>query len=187
MPDLQLPAKGDLLISEPFLADPNFERSVILICEHNDEGTLGFVLNKPTNHTLGEVVQEACDYPSLLHKGGPVQLDTLHFIHRTESLISGSNKIKENIFWGGDFEQLLSFINTRQVSQNDLMFFLGYSGWSPGQLEDELKENTWFVYKETDQYDVFEGKTDNLWRKVLKSMGGKFKAISNYPTDPRLN
>lgn len=181
------PAKGDLLISEPFLPDPNFERSVILLCEHNEEGSLGFVLNKPTEHQLKDVLEESSSADLPLYQGGPVQLNTLHFIHRTPNLISEGNPVRDDIIWGGDFEQLLSLINTHQFNPNDIRFFVGYSGWAPGQLEEEMKEDSWFVYQQTSAHDVFDASATDLWRKVLKNMGGKYRMFSNYPTDPRLN
>ena len=187
MSEIVKPAKGDLLISEPFLPDPNFERSVILICEHNDEGSLGFVLNKPTGHELSEVLEVSEVFRNDLYQGGPVQLDTLHYIHRESNLLGNAANIKEDIFWGGDFERLMSLLNTHQLQSEDIKFFLGYSGWSPGQLEEELKEDSWFVYKQTTSYDVFDSSAQDLWRKVLKNMGGKYRMFSNYPTDPRLN
>lgn len=187
MAEIIKPAKGDLLISEPFLPDPNFERSVILICEHNDEGSLGFVLNKPTGHRLDDVIEEVGSFENDLYQGGPVQLDTLHFIHRVSGLIHKGINLKNDFYWGGDFEQLLSLINTHQLKPEDIKFFLGYSGWSPGQLEDELNEDSWIVYKQTNSYDVFDSSAQDLWRKVLKNMGGKYRMFSNYPTDPRLN
>jgi len=187
MAEITIPKKGDLLISEPFLDDPNFERSVILICEHGDEGSLGFVLNKPTKHTLSDVMDEVNHFESQLYQGGPVQLDTLHFIHRMGGEIREGQKLRPDIFWGGSFEQLLSMMNTYQLESRNIRFFLGYSGWSPGQLEGELKENAWFVYQNTSAYDVFDLSTQDLWRMVLNNMGGKYKMFSNYPSDPRLN
>ncbi len=187
MTDMTIPAKGDLLISEPFLPDPNFERSVILICEHNEEGSLGFVLNKPSGHNLKEVLDQSRSFDKELYQGGPVQLDTLHFIHRASEIVQKGIKVRDDLYWGGDFEQLLSLMNTHQLPPEDIKFFLGYSGWSPGQLEEELKEDSWFVYKDTSSFDVFDASVGDLWRKVLKNMGGKYRMFSNYPTDPRLN
>ena len=175
------------MISEPFLPDPNFERSVILICEHNEEGSLGFVLNKPTGHQLSDVLEESESFGQPLYQGGPVQLNTLHFIHRAADLIPEGNTVREDIYWGGDYEQLLSLMNTRQLDPNDIRFFVGYSGWAPGQLEEELEEDSWFVYQQTSSHDVFDASAEDLWRKVLKNMGGKYRMFSNYPTDPRLN
>lgn len=181
------PEKGDLLISEPFLPDPNFERSVILLCEHNEEGSLGFVLNKPSDLKLEDALDEVTGYEKALYTGGPVQMNTLHFIHKAPHLIHHGERISEDIYWGGDFENLLTLINTRQLLPDDIKFFIGYSGWSAGQLEAELAENSWIVYKQTSVQQVFQVAPHLLWREVLSSMGGKYKMFSNYPIDPRLN
>ena len=179
--------KGDLLISEPFLADTNFERSVILICEHNEEGSLGFVLNKPSLLTLEDVLEEAAGVEQLLYNGGPVQQNTLHFVHRMPQLIEGADELGDQIFWGGDFEQLLTLINTRQVMQDDIRFFVGYSGWAPGQLAAELAEDAWIVFPRSTKEHIFDVSPERLWQEVLRTMGGKYRMFSNYPIDPRLN
>lgn len=181
------PERGDLLISEPFLPDPNFERSVILLCEHNQEGSMGFVLNKPSAIKLEDALDEVTGFDKILYTGGPVQINTLHFIHKVPHLISNSEKISEDLYWGGDYDILLSLMNTRQLQAADIKFFIGYSGWTAGQLEAELEENAWIVYKQASARQVFKTSPELLWREVLKSMGGKYKMFSNYPTDPRLN
>lgn len=187
MPQKLSVSKGDLLISEPFLPDPNFERTVILMCEHNEEGSLGFVLNKPSTLKLEDVIDEVQGIDITLYTGGPVQQNTLHFIHKTNGLFTDYKEVKEGLYWGGNFDDLLSFINVRKVDPDDFRFFIGYSGWGPDQLESEIKENSWIIYKDTTPEQVFGLSPDNLWRNVLKSMGGEYKMISNYPIDPRLN
>lgn len=181
------PQKGDLLLSEPFLGDDNFERSVILLCEHNEEGSLGFVLNKPSLLTLEDVLEEAAGYQQLLYTGGPVQQNTLHFVHRLPQLAEGADLLGENIFWGGAPEQLLSLINTRQLPPDDIRFLAGYSGWSPGQLATELAANAWIIYPQATAPQVFDVPPERLWQAVLRTMGGKYREFSNYPIDPRLN
>ena len=182
------PAKGDLLISEPYLPDPNFERTVILICEHDDEnGTLGFVLNRKANDQLSEVVDEVGNYEADLLVGGPVQQDTLHFLHRDKQLEPSSNQVLEHVFWGGNYEELLRLVNTRSIDPNDIRFYIGYSGWSPGQLMDEMKASSWIVFKGVTSEMIFDWDNQDLWKECLKSMGGKYKLISGYPKDPRLN
>ena len=184
----QFPEKGDLLISEPFLPDPNFERSVILLCEHNEEGAFGFVLNKTTTLSLADVIEESDGFDDeTLFVGGPVQQDTLHFIHRYGEVLDEAVTIGKGLYWGGDFEQLRMLIATGSVSAQDFRFFLGYSGWSSGQLMDEIEEQSWVVYKGANADQIFDWDYDSLWRAVLKQMGGQYKMFSNYPTDPRLN
>ncbi|UII25623.1 YqgE/AlgH family protein [Fulvivirga maritima] len=180
------PEKGSLLISEPFLPDPNFERTVVLLCEHNEEGSFGFVLNKPSTVLLDEIMEDVNDFSEKVYIGGPVQQDTLHFVHREEN-IEGGVPIAEGLYWGGNFEQLLSMINTKQVSGNDFRFFVGYSGWSEGQLKNELDADSWIVANYANEQLVFNTPEDELWKVVLKELGGRFNVYSNYPTDPRLN
>jgi len=181
------PEKGDLLISEPYLPDPNFERTVILLCEHDENGSFGFVLNKPAQPSLAELVEEVGSFDAQVYIGGPVQQNTLHFLHRSPIHLKGDREILNKIYWGIDFENLLTALNTHQVGESDLKFFVGYSGWSPGQLMDELKAKSWIVLKNATPEMVFEVDANELWKEALKTKGGKFRVISNYPTDPRLN
>lgn len=181
------PEKGDLLISEPFLPDPNFERTVILICEHDENGTFGFILNKLTNLTFDEVMDTSEKFNESVFLGGPVQQDTLHFIHRCDELFQSGKEIIDGVYWGGEFEKLLSMINTKQISKNDFRFFLGYSGWAEGQLDEELNAKSWIVYKNTTADKIFDLSPDSLWKQALSEMGGKFKMFANYPIDPNLN
>ncbi|MGK7395322.1 MAG: YqgE/AlgH family protein [Candidatus Cyclobacteriaceae bacterium M3_2C_046] len=180
------PKKGDLLISEPFLPDPNFVRTVVLLCEHNEDGSFGFVLNKPSLLKYNDVMDEVSDFDEILYVGGPVQQDTLHFIHRSGQM-EGSIEVGNGIFWGGNFEQLQILIGNHQLNRDNFKFFVGYSGWAGGQLEMELKEKTWIIYENPTAEEVFDYDPNDLWKKVLDNMGGKYKMMSNYPIDPRLN
>lgn len=158
----------------------------MLLCEHNEEGSFGFVLNKASAVTLDEIVEGFEHYKQKAFIGGPVQQDTLHFIHRADYLEGGS-EITDGLYWGGNFEQLLALMNTRQVQEEDFRFFVGYSGWGAGQLEDEIKADSWIVANYATPELVFDEKPSNLWRIVLKYLGGRFDMYSNYPIDPRLN
>lgn len=180
------PEKGRLLISEPFLPDPNFERTVVLLCEHNEEGSFGFVLNKASAIKVNEVMEDFGNFESVVFVGGPVQQDTLHFIHRNTS-IEGAVGIADGAFWGGDFESLVSLYDTKQIENKDIRFFLGYSGWGPGQLESELEQESWIVCDYVSNQLLFDTEPDKMWRKALDSMGGRFSVYSNYPVDPRMN
>lgn len=180
-----LVTNGNLLIAEPFLGDTNFERSVILVCEHSADGTFGLVLNQTTSLTLSDVLEDT--YAELtLFTGGPVQQNTLHFIHRRPDLIDDSVEVMEGLFWSGNFEQVKKAVNLGTLTNSDIRFFIGYSGWSEGQLADELDAKSWIVAR-TDPEFLFNTPPDQFWRGILKRMGGAFKAIANYPTDPRLN
>ena len=180
------PEKGRLLISEPFLADPNFERTVVLLCEHNEDGSFGFVVNKPSILQLNEVVEEIKNIDAVIYVGGPVQQDTLHFIHRHQEITNGT-LIRENIHWGGNYESLLFLAETQQVLPSDIRFFLGYSGWGPGQLEKELNEDSWIVCDFVSEELLFETEPKNVWKKALSDMGGRFSVYANYPINPNMN
>lgn len=180
------PERGRLLISEPFLADPNFERTVVLLCEHNEEGSFGFVVNKPSLLKIGEVVDAIAAVEERVFVGGPVQQDTLHFLHRHSDLEKAVN-IRDNIYWGGEFESLVTRIDTSVMKPSDVRFYLGYSGWSSGQLEAELQEDSWIVCDYVSDELLFDTDPTVMWKKALDSLGGRFSVYANYPVDPRLN
>lgn len=181
------PKSGDLLISEPFLADPNFMRTVILLCEHNDEGSIGFILNKPSSMTLEDVVKDFKGVRQEIFIGGPVQQDTLHFIHRKGELIAESTKLGEGLYWGGNFDELSFLLKDKLINSRDFKFFIGYSGWAPGQLINEIEMKSWIISRNVSIEQVFDTDANVLWKEVLKKLGGKYKIMSNYPVDPRLN
>ena len=143
------------------------------------------VLNQLTNLNLDDVIENV--YSELpLYLGGPVEQNTLHFIHRLGNEIEGAIDIGNGIFWSGDFDQVKALVNIGKIAEDDIRLFIGYSGWSAGQLEGELKQNSWIV-SDIDASLIFETPNKNFWREVLKRMGGEYKVLSNYPTDPRLN
>jgi putative transcriptional regulator len=181
------PRKGDLLISEPFLADPNFARTVIYLCEHNDEGSFGFVLNKPAKINLNELLEGVGDREDNIYVGGPVQQNTLQFIHKNDRLIEGGSEVKDVIYWGGNFEQMLSMMEGSLIKSDDIKFFIGYSGWAAGQLKSELEVNAWIISRDVNIEQIFDTNVESLWKEVLHTMGGKFKIVANFPVDPRLN
>lgn len=180
------PEKGRLLISEPYLGDPNFERTIILLCEHNAEGSFGFVLNKPSESMLGDVVEDLKKINTPVFIGGPVQQDTLHYVHRRGDL-EEAIPVGAGIFWGGNFEQLVSWIDMGKVTAPDIRFFLGYSGWSSGQLDEEMRAQSWIVSNNLSHDNLFEMPSEAMWKEVLRQLGGRFRMYANYPVDPRLN
>lgn len=186
MPGQKNASKGSLLIAKPFLGDPNFERGVILLCAFNEQGSFGFVLNQVTELYLGDVLEETIYQDIPLYLGGPVEKNTLHFIHRRPDLIAGGEKVMDGMYWGGDFEQVKTLLNINTLTMDDIRFFIGYSGWSAGQLENELSEDSWIVTTTTPDF-LFTTTPASFWREVLKNMGGEYRSIANYPIDPRLN
>jgi putative transcriptional regulator len=181
-----LPQKGGLLLSEPYLADPNFERTTILLTEHNEEGSVGFILNKPSDSRVSEIMDDLKEFDSRVFIGGPVQQDTLHFVHRIGTL-TDAIEIAPGLYWGGNFDQLVALVDTQKIAATDIKFFLGYSGWSPGQLEEELKIDSWIVSDQVSEELVFETDPEQMWKTAMRGLGGRFSIYSNYPEDPRMN
>lgn len=187
------PSTGDILISNPLMGDPHFERSIIYLCEHSDEGSLGFVLNKPAKVTLNEVIDGFITEDIPLYIGGPVEQNTLHFIYRSnpELVISeqlpGGKRIREDIYMGGDFESLREIYSLHMVNNDEIKFFIGYSGWSSGQLNNEIEESSWVVVKNPLTKNIFINSSRMHWKDMMSDLGGKYKMMANYPVDPRLN
>lgn len=177
---------GQLLLSEPFMFDENFKRTVVLLCEHDEEnGTVGLILNKPVNLRMQDVVEGFPNYHSRLYFGGPVGTDSLQFIHRCGSEVPDSMQIGSNIFWGGNFEVVKQMISDGKIQQGDIHFFLGYSGWGNGQLVEELKDNSWII-STAEADDVFIARED-LWKSVMNRLGGVYSVMAGYPENPILN
>lgn len=184
-PPILEPSTGRLLIAEPFLKDGHFSRTVILLCEYADDGTLGFVLNQNTDMVLGDIVVELSASRQPIFQGGPVQDDTLHMIHSVPNILGGK-QIGENTFWGGDFEVLKEAILTHQIAPDQLRLFLGYAGWSWGQLEAELAEGSWLVANANTDI-VFNTPPQDVWKKAIDSLGKDYRYLSQLPIDPQLN
>ncbi|MBO9633778.1 MAG: YqgE/AlgH family protein [Chitinophagaceae bacterium] len=180
------PGPGTLLIAEPFLKDPNFMRTVVFLCDHQEEGSFGFVINKTFNHTLDELMNDLEELKLPVYYGGPVQMDTIHFLHQYPDLIPGSFEVMDGIYWGGDFETAIALIKEGSLDLNKIRFFIGYSGWGNGQLNDELKEKSWLTAHATRKL-VFHKKIDDIWKDALKELGGDYEMMANYPIDPQLN
>ncbi len=183
---LQKPQKGSLLVAEPLLGDPNFDRSVILLTEHNENGSVGFVINKPLELQLDDIVIGFPSLDTIVHHGGPVQQDSLYFIHNRGNLIPGSEHIKDDLFWGGDLEPLKEMIKCGLVTAENIMFYLGYSGWGMGQLEAELIEKSWIIL-ENQAINVFKDPPREMWKKIIMTAGGDYPLWVNTPADPNLN
>lgn len=176
-----------LLISEPFMLDPNFTRSVVLICEHNEEGTLGLILNQPSELLLKDVVEDlnGTDFP--VYMGGPVGLDSLQFIHKCFDRLNSGTSIGDGIYWGGNFEALKLLIENDAIKNDEIKFFIGYSGWSGKQIEEELKENTWIVSNDFNPELVFVHDEENLWKEVIVNLGPKYAHVAQFPINPSWN
>ncbi|TKC09268.1 YqgE/AlgH family protein [Pedobacter frigoris] len=181
------PSLGKLLISEPFLMDPNFKRSVVLIAEHQEEGTVGFILNHPSALMLKDLIPELGEADFPVYIGGPVGTDTIHFIHRCYDKIRDGEEIAKGVYWGGNFEALKILINNNSISPDEIKFFIGYSGWAEQQLKDEIEENTWIVSDKYHADVVFSDNEEEVWREVIINLGPKYAHVSKFPQNPNLN
>jgi putative transcriptional regulator len=173
--------KGKVLLAEPFMRDPNFKRAVVLLCEHNEEGSLGFVLNKPIEDTtIDRLIQDFPEFEADVYFGGPVQTDTIHYVHNIGDLLEDSVEVAEGIYWGGDFEKLKFLISSKLVSPENIRFYIGYTGWSEGQLKNELVYGSW-VTADLDANYVFKMGPDDLWNKVMYNKGNPYTVIAQMP------
>ena len=167
------PGPGILLIADPFLKDPNFLRTVVFLCEHKEEGSFGFVLNRRYENTLDELIPDAEGFKIPVYYGGPVQMDTIHFLHQYPDEIPGGQEVMKGVYWGGDFEKTVELIRSGQLQPDRIRFFIGYSGWGDGQLKGELDEKTWLTVKATRKL-VFHSDAAEVWKDSLKHLGGDY-------------
>jgi putative transcriptional regulator len=179
------PQRGRILISEPLLNDSYFKRSVVYLTEYSENGSVGFVLNKPIDLALNEVVKDFPKFETTVYVGGPVGKDTVHYIHTVSDLIPNSVHVKGDIYWGGDFDRIKELISNNMIQPNQIRFFLGYSGWSPSQLDNEIKNNAWLVSEIEGSKIMTPDK--NMWNEILQNLGNKYKIWTNCPENPAMN
>jgi len=179
--------KGQLLIAEPsIIGDFSFNRSVILLADHNAEGSVGFILNKPLHYTISDLLPEI-EASFEIYNGGPVEQDNLYFIHTIPDLIPNSIEISNGIFWGGDFELTKSLINNKKINKENIRFFLGYTGWGSNQLKEELNSNSWIMTPNEYQKNLLRKSSAHFWKEQINQLGGDYIIWSNAPENPTLN
>jgi putative transcriptional regulator len=176
--------KGDFLLAEPFMQDPNFKRAVIYLTEHDSDGSFGLVLNRPSVFTVNEVLPDFPKIRSHMYLGGPVGLDRLNFLHAYGDIIPKSHHIKDNIWWNGDYDVLKSAVAEKIIMPHNIKFFIGYSGWGPEQIDDEMDDKSWIISKGNTK--IFSN-AESMWKDILFKMGGAYRIMANYPEDPSLN
>lgn len=179
--------KGQLLIAEPsIIGDLSFNRSVILLADHNEEGSVGFILNKPLKYTIKDLLPEI-EANFKIYNGGPVEQDNLYFIHNVPHLIPNSIEISNGIFWGGDFELTKDLINKGLVKKKNIRFFLGYTGWDSEQLETEMLSNSWILTRNIYENKILGKASVHFWKEKIMELGGEYLIWSNAPENPILN
>jgi len=181
------PKRGNSLIAEPtILGDISFNRSIILLADHNEDGSIGFILNKPLEYTINDLVPEI-EAPFKVYNGGPVEQDNLYFIHRVPELIPNSLEISLGVYWGGDFNNVAELIANNKIKETDIRFFLGYSGWDVNQLENELKNNSWLVTENIYKKDIIAKDYESFWKEKMLEFGEEYSIWSNAPENPNYN
>jgi len=180
------PKKGHLLIAEPFMEDPYFKRSVILLTGYGKDGVFGFILNKPLEIKINDVMKDFPEFDAPIYIGGPVDSDSLFYIHTQGEFIEGSIQISDKLYWSGNFNQLKKMIKNQEIFPSEIKFFIGYSGWDFNQLENEIKEDSWIISKIKSNV-IADMNENELWKNTLQKMGPKFSILSNFPEDPKLN
>jgi putative transcriptional regulator len=180
------PSRGKILISEPLLADNYFKRAVVLLAEHNDDGSFGIIMNKPIDNKFNEIVSDFPDFGGRLFLGGPVSNSSLFFIHTLGEQVDNSLKIMDGLYWGGDIESVRELMTLKQIDANQIRFCIGYSGWSSHQLEEELERNSWLV-SGLPADTLMNTDPDKLWEYALRKLGNDYSYWENFPTDPNLN
>ena len=177
---------GSLLIAEPFMLDPYFRRSVVLLCEHEDDSSLGFIISKQLDVKVSDLIADFPEFDQLVFYGGPVQTDTIHYIHNVGELLEESVMIAPGVFWGGSFEKLKFLIDKQLILPDNIRFFVGYSGWSEGQLQEELQYGSWITGAADANY-VFRFDPDKVWKSVLEHKGSTYSVIAQVPESLTLN
>ncbi|CAM3489865.1 YqgE/AlgH family protein [Aequorivita lipolytica] len=181
------PERGLLLVAEPsIIGDVSFNRSVVLLAEYSENGSVGFILNKPLQYKLRDFVPEINSKLPVFN-GGPVEQDNLYFIHCIPEIIPDSIEISSGIYWGGDFSAIIDLLKEDKLKKDQIRFFLGYSGWESEQLEQELEVNSWVVVPNNYNNGII-GKTNiNFWKEKMIEFGGDYILWSNAPENPSFN
>lgn len=181
------PESGTVLISEPFIEDRYFTRSVIFLCDHASKGSFGFVLNNYIETGLKDMITDFPDIDVRVSLGGPVDTSNLFFIHTLPDLIPESQEIARGMCIGGKFTDVVSLLEKHPEKIEHFRFFVGYSGWDANQLEDELKEKSWIVLPKVNNKHILDSHNDDLWKDLMDRLGGKFKVMSTFPKNPSHN
>ena len=168
------------------MGDYYFGRAVVLLAEHNEEGSFGVIMNKPVTATFNEVLKDFPKFDAPMYLGGPVETDSLFYIHTLGEQLEGAAKILDGLFWGGDIEALKEMILLKKVEPKDIRFFIGYSGWGAEQLDTELKRNSWVITRSS-RKRLLSLDPDVMWERLLSKMGDNYKYWNKFPIDPTLN
>ena len=180
------PQKGRVLIAEPFLPGSYFNSSVILLVAYSDKGAVGFILNKKVDLAIHDILPGFPEFQGDVYLGGPVSTDSVYFLHKLGNKLPGSIQVLDNLFWGGDFEVLKQLIAEGKINPADLRFYVGYSGWDSGQLEREIKEDSWLV-NDVEEEVILRDLKPSSWSDFVKKVGDRYTLWENFPENPAMN
>lgn len=183
------PQAGSLLVAEPFLREEHFNHAVIKLVEHTPgKSSMGIVLNKPTGYTLGDAVEGFDDEVEIpIYCGGPVACDRLFYLHSLDNEIPGGREVSPGLFLGGDFERVKAYVNMGFPTENAIRFFVGYSGWDPGQLNEEIDSHVWAVAPDITNKELLAETGESFWYRIVRSMGTPYRNWLFHPVNPQLN
>lgn len=179
------PQKGEILVAAPLLQGKHFNQSIILITEHNEEGSMGFVLNKPLSISINEMLNSFNQLKNTVFLGGPVNTDYLFYIHKLE-IVPESLPLGNGLFWGGNLTSIINLLNENSSYQEQIKFFSGYSGWSSKQLQKEIELKSWLV-SHLDTHSIMNTPSENLWTLGVQSLGKPYEYWLNFPSNPMYN
>jgi len=180
------PAAGRILISEPFVHDFFFGRSVVLLAEHKKEGSFGVIVNKPLKLKVTSIFPDLTIFDDFVFLGGPVSRDSIFFIHTLGDTVPDSWPLPGGFFWGGDINRVKHLITAGVATPDNIRFFSGYSGWAAKQLDNELERRSWLV-AHAEKSLLMDRQTDMIWRNSVLKVGGKFSQWVNFPANPDMN
>jgi putative transcriptional regulator len=179
IPKQPFPEVGDLLISEPFMRDENLRRSVIYLCEVSEDGAYGMVLNHPLPVPMKMLIDDFPESEFYANYGGPVDDEKLFYIHNLD-FMDNAEQIKDDLFFGGSFEEVKTKIVSGEIDSSNIRFFVGYTGWDKGQLQREIREKSWIVWKNHSR-TILNSVDLELWSVCMKEMGGIYAEMEKYP------
>ena len=181
------PKRGTILIADPFLDEDYFRRSVILLCDHNLDSSFGLVLTNYLDVDLHNLDKQFPNIQARISVGGPVETQSLYFIHALNEPVEESVKIRDGLYFGGSFDAIKQVLEKDHSNCNQIRFFLGYSGWDKEQLNNEIDENSWIVVDNISNNEILNTSNDHFWQYCLEKQGGSYKTISKFPLNPRNN
>jgi len=181
--------KGSLLIANPVLPDPNFSRTVILLCDHDEQGSFGLVINRSTQLKAPDLflnINILKSYNEKIYLGGPVSQSMVFFLCRSPSAAGKLDEVCSGVYLGSNLETLESLYASLENPEQDIRFYLGYSGWSGGQLAEEMEQNSWLVQKANEQF-IFLDSESLIWPQAVNSLGEKYQYLTKAPVNPQWN